>query len=523
MTDAANNKNLLPRPPIVVVMGHVDHGKTTLLDTIRKIGYRAKAVSPKADEPRSVAEREAGGITQSIGAYEIEHGGRKITFIDTPGHEAFAKMRSRGAHAADLAVLVVAADEGVKPQTKESIEVLRRTETPFIVAITKVDKPSADLERTKGDLTGAGVLLEGYGGHVSYEPVSAKTGEHVPELLDLILLATDVEHLTYDPAAPAEGFILEARIDRQRGLEATVIVKNGVLRQGMEIATPTVRGRVKIMENFLGKPAKTLEPSAPALIIGLEKLPQVGEEFSTDASRMDSNSSPISRMPIREHSRADIRVDSRESVKTLNVVLKAADTGSLEVLSVIVKGIASERPLTVAGESVGDVNDNDVNLAISTGAVVIAFRSRVDKASKSLAEANRVTVIASDIIYDLVKAIEEFLVQFEKPPVTGELEVLAIFNQTKPEKQIVGGKVTSGIFKDKALVQIVRGGPSTGSGQGHTVGQGRVLNLQQQKKDASQVPAGNEAGILVSSPTLIQTGDKLVISQLGSATSESRN
>jgi translation initiation factor IF-2 len=543
MTEQIDNEKLLPRPPIVVVMGHVDHGKTTLLDTIRKT---------------NVAAKEAGGITQSVGAYEITHpqinadkksaqisadknpresaasegspstssgrpsetSGRKITFIDTPGHEAFSKMRSRGAHVADLAVLVVAADEGVKPQTKESIEVLQRTETPFIVAITKIDKSGADVEKTKNDLTSAGVLLEGYGGEVSYEPVSAKTGEHIPELLDLILLAADVEHLIYDPAATAEGFILEARVDRQRGLEATVIVKNGTLRQGDQIATPTARGRIKIMENFLGKPAKALEPSAPALIIGFEKLPQVGEEFRS-APTLDANSFAKPAAVPAKAAMAPLATRDEEEKPKLNVILKAADGGALEALSGIVRNIASEKPLKVAGESVGDVNDNDVKLAISTGAVIIAFRSRTDKASKSLAEANRITVIASDVIYDLVKAIEEFLIQFEKPPVTGELEVLAIFNQTKPEKQIVGGKVVSGVFKDKASVQIVRGDPSTpstgsgqaSSGQGRVVGQGRVLNLQQQKKDTAQVLAGNEAGVLVSSPMLIQTGDKLVISQ----------
>jgi len=251
-------ENLKERPPVVVVMGHVDHGKTTLLDYVRKA---------------NVAAREAGGITQSVGAYEIVHGGKKIIFIDTPGHEAFTAMRSRGAEVADLAILVVAADEGVKPQTKEAIDILLKSKTPFVVAVNKIDRTN-DLEKVKNDLTSAGVLLEGYGGQVSWHGVSAKTGEGVDELLDLVVLASSVERLTFDPTVPASGYILETRVDRKRGNEATLIIKNGVLRRGEEIRTATGGGKVKILEDFLGNQTAELEPSAPALTIGLEK--QIG-------------------------------------------------------------------------------------------------------------------------------------------------------------------------------------------------------------------------------------------------------
>jgi len=280
------------RSPIVVVMGHVDHGKTSLLDYIRKT---------------NVVSREAGGITQSIGAYEIIHypggsesqnnadktrtnaeRGKRITFIDTPGHEAFSKMRSRGARVADLAILVVAADEGVKPQTTESIKTLLETKTTFVVAITKIDKPNADIDKVKNELTSAGVLLEGYGGSVSCEPISAKSGDHVNELLDLLLLASEMEDLSYDPAAPAEGIVLESKMDKRRGLEATVIVKNGTLRQGEPIATQSGKGKIKILEDFAGKAQKELVPSAPALVIGFSELPQAGERFVTgEAANVD--------------------------------------------------------------------------------------------------------------------------------------------------------------------------------------------------------------------------------------------
>jgi len=487
---------LAGRPPIVVVMGHVDHGKTTLLDYIRKT---------------NIAAKEAGGITQSIGAYEIWHpnnapqmrpseSARKITFVDTPGHEAFSKMRARGANIADLAILVVAADEGVKPQTVESIKILNETKTPFVVAITKIDKGGADIEKVKNELTAAGVLLEGYGGQVSCEPISAKTGECINELLDLVLLATDVEHLTYDPDAPASGYVLETKIDSQRGLEATVIIKNGILKQGDLIATPTACGRIKILENFMGDAAKFLEPSAPGLIIGFEKLPEVGEEFCIGSNTVGAETLET---PAGQKIMPPPAAFSDGKTPLLKIILKAEDSGSLEALSQIINAIAAEKPLKIVSESVGDVHDNDVNLAISTQAMIIAFKSRVHKAAKTLAEANRITIIASEIIYELLKTVEEFLKQAEKPTSTGEMEILAIFNQSKPEKQVVGGKVISGAFRNKAMFKIIR--------DAEQIGSGRVLNIQENKKDAPQINAGSEAGLLVNSETLIQVGDRLVI------------
>ena len=502
-----------PRPPIVVVMGHVDHGKTTLLDRIRK---------------SNMAEREAGGITQSIGAYEIEvplkaepksreneaDQGiprqprddspeiRRITFIDTPGHEAFTRMRSRGANAADLAILVVAADEGVKPQTTESIRILDETKTPFVVALTKTDKPNADPERVKNELTSAGVLLEGYGGSVSYEPVSAKTGEHVSELLDLLLLTAEMENLVYDPTLAGTGFVLETRMDRRRGLEASVIVKNGTLKRGEPIATPTGKGKIKIMENFLGETALALEPSAPALIIGWEELPQVGEEFVTGPeANVDLAKRPESRLATPPAAPGLPVIP--DDTETLNFILKASDAGSLEALSEIVKAMIADKPAKLIAASVGDVTDNDVKLGISTKSILISFKGKVDRAAGALAEANRVKIISSEIIYDLVKAVEDFLTQKEGAGSIAELEILAVFNQPKPEKQVVGGRVVRGVFRNKALFDIER--------QGAVAGQGRVSNLQQQKKDAREVAEGSEAGLMANSQILIQVGDKLII------------
>lgn len=499
-------ENLKERQPVVVVMGHVDHGKTSLLDYIRKA---------------NVASREAGGITQAVGAYEIEHPStssgqapeiKKITFIDTPGHEAFSNMRSRGAHAADLAILVVAAEEGVKPQTKEAIEILNKTETPFVVAITKVDKPSADIERVKNDLTANNVLLEGYGGSISYQPVSSKTGEGVNELLDLLLLAASMEELTYDPAAPAKGFVLETRTNKNRGMEASVIVQDGVLRRGDDIATPSAKGKVKILEDFLGKAAKDVPAGAPALIVGLETLPQVGEIFITGEEAVGQV------LKSRAFAQDDLMVKN----SSLAVILKASDAGSLEVLSQIMRALNPEKPLKIMDESVGEVSEGDVKLAVSGGGAIIAFKSKVDKAAKTLAIAQGVTILSSDIVYELVTAIEGLMKSVSGPQVTGELEVLAVFNSAKQDKQVVGGKVVSGIFK-KTPFEIKRPAPApstakatedkeTSAGKGDAIiGQGRVINLQVDKKDATQIIEGKEGGLLVGASVTIEKGDRLII------------
>jgi translation initiation factor IF-2 len=477
---ATETKQLKPRPPIVAVVGHVDHGKTSLLDYIRKT---------------NIVAREAGGITQGVGAYEIDHGGKKITFIDTPGHEAFTQMRCRGCDAADLAILVVAADEGVKPQTRESIKILNDAKTPFVVAITKTDKPGADADKVKNELTSAGVLLEGYGGHVSYEPVSSKSGAGIPELLDLVLLAAEMEQPTYDPSLPAEGFVLESRMDRRRGNEASVIVKNGTLRFGDDIATPSVRGKVKILENFLGETTKALEPSAPAIIVGFESLPQVGEKFSAGAGAASVGTTA--------NSNTAKQPASERPENCLNIILKAKDGGSLEALSQIIRSMTpAGRPPHIVAESVGDVVDNDVKLAISTGAVIVSFAGRVDKAAKTLAEANAVTILTADVIYHLVKAMEDFAAAGHVRA-EGILEVLAVFNVAKLDKQVVGGRVSEGTLKMRAAFEIERNGA--------VVGRGRVVNVQVQKQDASQVAEGSECGLLVNASVTIQKGDQLVI------------
>jgi len=483
------------RPPIVVVMGHVDHGKTTLLDYIRKA---------------NIAAREAGGITQATAAYEIVHADRKITFIDTPGHEAFTAMRSRGAQVADLAILVIAADEGVKPQTKEAIKIIEDAKTPFIVAINKIDKTGGNLDKARNDLMAAGVLLEGYGGQVSYCAVSAKTGEGVSDLLDLIVLSADLEDLTYDASAPASGFILEAKRDPKRGIEATVIIKNGTLSRGDVVHTRTAFGKVKILEDFLGKTVSELEPSAPAIIIGFEKIPKVGEEFSVGALMENvvhagAISSGGITAPVMGKAVNQI---AKSKPNTLNLILKAGDAGSLEALSVVLRGIDQKggKEINIVEEGVGDITDGDIRHAIATKATIIGFKNRMEKGAKVLADAQTVTVITSEIVYDLSTAVEEYFSGARGPAGAGELEVLALFNQEKPQKQLVGGRVINGTFHGKTSFDIVRG--HVGS---TPVGNGKVLGLREKKSEIFQADKGKEIGVLLDSQMVIQVGDKLLI------------
>ena len=480
----------LSRPPVVVIVGHVDHGKTTLLDYIRKT---------------KVADREAGGITQATSAYEVVHNGRKITFIDTPGHEAFGAMRTRGAQAADLAILVISAEEGMKPQTKEALQILEGALTPFVIAFTKIDRTNGNIDKPRNDLMAAGVLLEGFGGQISFHGVSGKTGEGVPELLDMLLLMADVEDFSYDPTADAKGFILEARREPQRGIEATLILKDGTLKRGDAIATPSAHGKVKILENFLGKVVNELVPSAPATVIGWEEMPRIGEEFIT--GEISVLGSRLSAQPHR--TMPEIR-NMKSRGGDLPLILKASDAGSLEALLVVLRGIdhAEEKGLRIIESSVGDITDGDVKLAATTGASIIGFKCRVEKAAQGYGEAQKVRIITSKIVYDLEKAVNDFMTE-QLSPIAGEIEVIALFNQTKMQKQLVGGRVTYGTFRAPATCEILRqAGPEVPHAP---LGSGKVISLHEKKNEIHTAEKEKEIGIVVGSSVLIQVGDRLVI------------
>ena len=475
-------ENLIQRPPIVVVMGHIDHGKTKLLDFIRKT---------------KIAEKEAGGITQSIGAYEIIHSEKKITFIDTPGHEAFSKMRGRGARVADLAILVVAADEGVKAQTLEALEHIKSAGIPFVVAINKIDKPEADVTRVKNELSQNGIYLEGMGGNISYQEISAKTGQGVKELLDLILLAADLEELKADPNALCQGVIIESKIDPRRGISAVLIIENGTLRIGDEIATSSARGKVKMMEDFLGQPVKQVSFSSPVLVVGFENLPQIGEQFS--AGKMISVSQS-------ENILSPNKVGPTEALslkKTIiKLILKADVSGSLEALIEIVKSLENEDiGIEIILAEVGDILENDVKLALSSSALILGFKVKIRKGAESLVRIHEIKIINSEIIYELFQNLKQIIKEIPKEgEVKGILEILAIFGK-KNSKQIVGGKMLEGKFNKGAKLEIWR--------QSLKIGEGKIINLQVKKLDAIEVQAGEECGILLDPDVTIKVGDQL--------------
>lgn len=406
-------------------------------------------------------------------------------------------MKSRGATIADLAILVVAADDSVQPQTKEAIRILKESETPFVVAINKIDRVP-NVEKIKNDLAQANVLLEGYGGDVSFQPISAKTGQGVEELLDLVLLAAEVEHFDYDPNHHASGYVLESELDKRKGIVATLIITDGILKSGEEIAAGEAKGKVKILENFLGKRADSLSPSAPALVIGFETLPKAGDKFHVGKPEEIKKLVEQKAAPKRGEPRS-----LREREETVNLILKADVSGSLEALSYTIKNLPKKegREIEIVGEGVGDIGDGDVKLAISTKAMIIGFRSGLDKAAATLARAQGVQIVQSEIIYDLVKAVEEALSTLGKKIAKGKLEILATFSK-KGTKQVIGGKVTEGVISNNAVLEVER--------KSATIGQGKIINLQQQKKDAKSVPAGNECGLLFDSGIEIKVGDILI-------------
>jgi len=467
---------LKSRSPVVAVVGHVDHGKTAFLDYIRKT---------------NVVEREAGGITQSIGAYEVEHKGKKITFIDTPGHEAFTKMRARGASAADLAILIISADEGIKQQTKEAAEILKATKTPFLIALTKIDKENANVERVKNDLMSEGLLLEGLGGDISWQAISSKTGEGINELLDLVLLMSEVIGFKYNPSQDAAGFVIESRMDSRRGVVAHLVVKDGVLRRGSNVKTLSASGKIKILEDFLGRPADKIEPSAPALVIGFGSMPQGGEEFVAGDRELASGV-----VEGGELSASGVIDDSSENPKA---VLKADTNGSLEALKELVR-----KEVEIVSASVWDIVDGDIQFAKSTQAVVVGFMVGAKKSALNLAEVHGIKVFTSKIVYELLDEIKEFKAKEKQDFAGGELEVLATFGAT-PHKRTVGGKVVRGSLKIGNSLNVKR--------EGEVVGKGKIKSLEYNKGEVKEVNTGSECGLVVETTTLVEKGDLLEVIQ----------
>src|SRR3989344_731035 len=484
--------NLIPRPPVVVIMGHVDHGKTKLLDYIRKT---------------SVAEGEAGGITQHIGAYEINYKVRKITFLDTPGHEAFSKLRARGASAADIAILVVAADDGVKPQTIEVIEHIKKSNIPFIVAINKIDVPGSNPEKVKKELAEHDALVESWGGKIPSVEISAKQGTNVEQLLDLIELLADVNEFKADPQKPGEGIVLETNLDSRRGITASLLILDGALKTGDYIMSGEATGKIKMMENFLGEQIKNASFSSPVLMAGFAAPPLVGEKFITSEIAFSLALKAALKIGGFIERVADDKNDVEYSPDATNIIIKGDAQSSVEALKEALEKITLENgAVKIVRAETGNVNENDLKLADLCDALILAFNVKMDSAI-SLTEKQEKNLITGNIIYDILDRTKIAIETKSQPKIDreelGRLNVLAVFRQEK-DRQVIGGKVVSGEITKNARVEIIRNDP--------IIGQGRIVGLQSDKKDAGKVEEGREAGVSVNfGEPKIAAGDTLVV------------
>ncbi len=482
------------RPPVIVVMGHIDHGKSTLLDYIRKSNIVAK---------------EAGGITQHLGAYELNHttsDGKTsaMTFLDTPGHEAFCSIRERGASAADVAILVVSAEDGVKPQTVEALKCIRKEEIPFIVAINKIDKQGANIELTKQSLAENEIYVEGYGGDIPVVPISALNGKGISELLDMITLITDMEDLKANKGNKAKGIIAEATLDNKKGISSTIIIKDGTLESGMYIVSGNAYSPIRIMEDCHGKSIKSATFSSPVKVIGWNKVPTVGADF---ISLDDKKEAELLASQYKEELDDEIiNIKESENSVIIPLIIKADTTGSLDGIKHELGKIKNEKvKIKIISEGIGNINESDVKKAQSNDKIIIlSFNAKPDAKAKSILERGTIQMKSFDIIYNLTEFVKN-LVLSNIPKeyideISGTAKILMVFSKNK-DKQILGGKVEKGSILIGSEVKILR--------REGEIGLGRIKELQQQKVKASEVNEGYEFGALIESKIEIAKGDRI--------------
>ena len=485
------------RPPIVTVLGHVDHGKTSLLDVIRKT---------------SVTAGEAGGITQHIGAYTVEAKGQPITFIDTPGHAAFTAMRARGAQVTDVAILVVAADDGVMPQTVEALNHAKAAEVPIIVAMNKMDKPEANPDRIKQQLTEHGILPEEWGGDSIFVPVSAKTGEGIDKLLEAVLLVAEIRDLKANPAKRARGTIIEAKLDKGRGPVATVLVQNGTLHVGDNVVAGTAVGKIRAMFNDKNKSVKSAGPSMPVEVLGFSEVPNAGDLLNAIDEKLAKQVADERKEKERSEkfkSSAKVSLDdifgkiSEGQFKTLNLIIKADVQGSLEAIKGTVEKISNEEvKIHAIHGGVGAINETDVMLAKASGAIVIGFNVRADAVARAAAEREQVDIRIYNIIYDMVDditaAIKGMLAPKYRDTVVGQVEVREVF-KISGVGTVAGCYVTSGKIGRNCKVRIFRDNVG--------IYDGEILALKRFKDDVKEVAQGFECGVSIQNYNDIKVGD----------------
>ena len=487
-TEEEDPEKLIKRPPVVCVMGHVDHGKTSLLDAIRKT---------------NVTAREAGGITQHIGAYMVEIGGRKITFLDTPGHEAFTSMRMRGAKSTDIAILVVAADDGVMPQTVEAINHAKAAGVQIIVAVNKIDKPGANIERVKQELTEHGLVAEDWGGDVVFAPVSAKTGEGIENLLEMVLLTADVLELKANPDRKARGIVIEAQLDKGRGPVATVLIQKGTLNVGENVAIGAAHGKVRAMIDDNGQKVKIATPSTPVEILGLNAVPEAGEVMLAVADEKEARniaSAFISqnKEKLIAETKARMSLDGLFSqiqageVKELNLIVKADVMGSVEAVKQSLEKLSNEEVVVhVIHGGVGNINESDVTLASASNAIIIGFNVKPDNTAKDIAERENVDVKLYKVIYDAINDIEAAMKGMLKPVyeerVIAHAEIRQLF-KASGLGVIAGSYVLDGKVERGCSARISRGGEQ--------IYDGPLASLKRFKDDVKEVAAGYECGFV---------------------------
>jgi translation initiation factor IF-2 len=485
MTQIKNETTLTARPPVVVILGHVDHGKSSLLEAIY--------------DSFKIVAKEAGGITQHIGAYVAKFEGKPITFIDTPGHEAFSAVRSRGAKVADIAVLVVAADEGVKSQTKEAIEEAKKAELPMVVAFNKIDKPEANLERVRQQLSEEGVIVESYGGKVPEVATSAVSKQGIQELLETILLIAELEELKANETTLAKGIVIESYLDSKRGAAATLLIKEGTLTPGSFIGTRSSFGKTRIVEDFTGQAMEKVLPSFPCLVIGFENPPQVGEEFEVFLSEEEARAFLTPTNVVLP------QLKIAEGLPTLDIILKVDVVGSLEVLEQALLAIPQEKvALRFVDAGVGEITETDVKTAVGTKARIIGFRTKAQASATVLAEREKVRIETFEVIYELIQRVRTLMEKNIEPESIktelGALKILAVF-LTDKQRQILGGKVFSGEIKKGSKLEVFRGEDF--------IGTGKMVNLQKNKKDVNVVKAGEECGLVYEGSERVEEGDVL--------------
>lgn len=492
-----SSKNIKKRAPVVAIVGHVDHGKSSILDYIRKA---------------NVVDSEAGGITQHISAYEVNWktaDGKEspITFLDTPGHAAFSSMRERGVEIADIAILVVSAEDGVKPQTKESFNAIQKIGLPYIVAINKIDKPGANVEMVKNTLADIGVYLEGWGGDISFVETSAKTGQGMNDLLDLIVIQSEMMDLSVNLKDEGTGVVLESFVDTKRGISATLIVKGGAIHKGSTILAGTATSPTRIMENFLGKQIAEVEAGKPVKVTGFSDVPASGSTFKAYDKKRDAEDELEERI---EESKKEKENKFDEFLFTedfvLPVIVKADMLGSVEAVEKeLMKSEIEGVKIKIIKKEVGPVMESDVQMAaIDRNTVLLAFHTNIDKKAVDVADRLNVPVNSFDIIYKLSEWFEQY-VKDAKPKkeieeVAGTLKVIRVFNRNK-DSQVVGGKIEQGVMRNGGMIKIVR--------RDTFVGKGKIVELQHLKQTVKEVQEGSECGLMIDSKYDIAEGDRL--------------